>query len=132
MPYQTSFSQLPCGERYIRMEPIGRFSEEDAAALIRQINPGGRFHGIPALILTAKMESISAEARGLFARENVKDKGYPWVAAVVTNPVVRVALNFIMRIQGSYYGMMFANEAAAIEWLDAQVLRDRSGAAGKR
>lgn len=131
MPFQTTFSQLPCGVRYLRLETIGRFSREDADALIQLMNPGGELHGIPILLLTEKLESIASEARALFAGRGDTAKD-PWIAAVVANPVVRVTLNFLKRIQKQSKGTMFANEPAALQWLDTRVREDRGEGAGTR
>ena len=125
MPFTTSFAQLPCGERYLRLETSGRFSREDALALIERVNPGGDLHGVPALVLTEKMESLGSEARVLFAERGDAVEKDSWVAVVVASPVIRVALNFLKRVQGAKNGMLFSNEPAALQWLDAQV---RSGA----
>jgi len=131
MPFQTTFSQLPCGVRYVRLETSGRFSREDAEALIQMMNPGGELHGIPILLLTEKLESVGSEARALFAGRGDAAKD-PWIAAVVANPVVRVTLNFLKRVQKRNTGTMFANEPAAIQWLDARVREDRAEGAGTR
>lgn len=132
MPFQTAFSQLPCGERYLRLETSGRFSGEDAEALIKLVNPGGDLHGIPAIVFTQKLESLGSEARALFAgRGDVVQKD-PWIAIVVINPVIRVALNFLKRVQRSKNGMLFGNEPAALQWLDARVREDLAGRTGPR
>jgi len=132
MPFQTTFSQLPGGVRYLRLETSGRFSREDAEALIQQMNPGGELHGLPILLLTEKLESVGSEARALFAGRGDTAKD-PWIAAVVANPVVRVTLNFLKRVQKqNNKRMMFANEPAALQWLDARVREDRAEGAGTR
>ena len=130
MPFSTSFSQLPCGERYLRLETSGHFSREDAEALIRRVNPGGDLHRIPALILTEKLKSFGSEARALFAERGDTVEKDSWVAVVVANPVIRIGLNFLKRVQGATNGMLFSNEPAALQWLDAQVREDLAGRAG--
>lgn len=132
MPFRTAFSQLPCGERYLRLETSGRFSREDAEALVRLVNPGGELHGIPTLVLTEELESLGSEARAVFAGRGDAVEKDPWVAVVVANTMIRVALNFLQRVQRSRNGMMFANEPAALQWLDARVSEDRAGRAGPR
>ena len=74
------------------------------------------------------MTSITADARGLLGgRGNVSGKE-AWTAVVVTNPVIRVTVNFLMRINKNRKLRLFTREAEAIRWLDEQV---REGAAGK-
>jgi len=132
MPFRTTFSQLPCGERYLRLEPSGHFSREDAEALIQLVNPGGELHGFPTLILTEKVESFGSEARALFAGRGDAVEKDSWLAVVVTNPVIRVALNFLKRVQPPSKGVIFANEPEALQWLDARVREDRAGGVGAR
>lgn len=131
MPFQATFSQLPCGVRYVRLETSGRFSKEDAEPLIQLMSPGGELHGLPILLLTEKLESVGSEARALFAGRGDAAKD-PWIAAVVANPVVRVTLNFLKRVQKQNKGMMFANEPAALQWLDARAREDRGEGPGTR
>jgi hypothetical protein len=125
MPVEMTVFTLPGGARCLRMVTAGHFSKEDADVVVKETNPGGALHGLPRLVLTQKQESISSEARGIFA---TRDEGShsPWIAVVVTNPVVRVATNFMMRVNRSFSKVrLFTEEQAAIGWLDE---RTREGA----
>ncbi|HZN92486.1 MAG TPA: hypothetical protein VFB81_07260 [Myxococcales bacterium] len=130
MPYETTFFQLPCGARCFRLEAKGTLSGEDAAEMIRQVEPGGELYGLPCLILTRDMTSISPEARRRYAaRGDVGDRE-TFTAVVVTNPVIRVSARFIMRIQRSRRTDLFATEEKALEWLDARVREDMAARKG--
>jgi hypothetical protein len=75
------------------------------------------------------LKSISSEARAVFAgRSDVRDR-QTWTAVLLTNPVIRVTANFIMRIQGSTRTKLFSSEPDALEWLDARV-REQLAKAG--
>jgi hypothetical protein len=118
MPYEISFFQLPCGARGFRMEGSGTFSKEDALATLKLVDPGGELHGLPCVVLTRNVGSISPEARRVYSTRGELDT---WMAVVVTNPVIRVTARFLMRIQKARKTGLFATEEKAIQWLDARV-----------
>src|SRR3954469_15269177 len=97
MPMTSTIMQLPGGARCVRIECLGRVTGEDAEAILQQIRPGGSLHGLPLLGLTQKLESISSEARQAFGVRDLSASS-TWTAAVVTNPVIRVTANFLMRV----------------------------------
>jgi hypothetical protein len=51
---------------------------------------------------------------------------------VVTNPLIRVASNFIMRMNKNPQHRMFATEAEAVRWLDERSRAYAQGAAMRR
>lgn len=118
MPVQMRIFVLPGGARCLRMETSGHFSAEDADVVVRATNPGGEYHRLPQLVQTHKQLSISSEARKVFAARGELGEAEPWVAVVVTNPVVRVTTNFLARVGGSRKTRLFAAEAEALAWLD--------------
>jgi len=121
MPFETTFFQLPCGARGFRLETSGTFSGEDAVAMFKLIDSGGELHGLPCLILTRNVSSISSEARRLYvARGNQGDRE-PWMAVVVTNPIILVTARFLIRITRNDRIGLFSRELEAIEWLDERV-----------
>ncbi|HEY8207367.1 MAG TPA: hypothetical protein VIG99_07800 [Myxococcaceae bacterium] len=123
MPFEVTFFQLPCGARCARVRLRGIISEEDAVAHIeRSERPGGDVYGLPILNDTREMESITPGARRLFAARSQAD---PWVAIVITNPVLRVGLNFLLRVRGASKKMrLFTAEPEALKWLDDRVRED--------
>jgi len=125
MPYEMTFFQLPCGARAFRMEGRGTFSREDAVASLKLVDPGGELHGLPCVVLTRNLGSVSPEARRLYAERG--DLGV-WMAVVVTNPVIRVTARFLMRIQKARKTDLFATEEKAIAWLDARVREEAAKA----
>jgi hypothetical protein len=126
MPVHLSTFHLPSGARCLREDCIGDITLEDARSVLEQAGPGGPFYGLPVLGLTEQMTSVSAEARSLFGGS--ADVSAVWAAVVVTKPVIRVTINFLMRFNKSWKLRLFAREDEAVRWLDEQV---RGGAAGK-
>lgn len=121
MPYETTIFQLPCGARCVRMVSRGTLTAEDATTLIRQSEPGGELHGLPFLMLSHQLQSVSPEARSLFGKRGEVGDEEPLTAIVVTNPVVRVTSNFLMRVQRTKRSKLFSTEEEALRWLDARI-----------
>jgi len=129
VPYQISTLDLPCGERFVRAEGSGVIAREDADYLLSRVTPGGDLYGLPQLVLTQKVVSTTAEARKLFAGSSARSTLQTWCAVVVTNPVIRVTSNFLMRVIGTTRLKLFVSEPEAIAWLDE---RAREEAARKK
>jgi predicted DCC family thiol-disulfide oxidoreductase YuxK len=123
MPFELTTFTLPGGARCLRMVTAGHFSKEDADAFVRETDPGGPMHGLPRLVLTQKQESISSDARSVFAARTEAGQE-PWVAVVVTNPVIRVVTNFLMRVNRNLKVTLFTDEEPAIRWLDEQCRKE--------
>src|SRR5687767_15120732 len=97
--------------------------------LLDELKPGGPLHGLPLLILLQRLAPLSPEVRrtvGQIGLEEVET----WEALVVNNPVVRVTINFVMRIQGRKKTKLFSGEREAIQWLDARVREDLAAKPG--
>src|SRR5687767_12993002 len=94
-----TFFQLPCGVRVGRVEMTGSVSGEEARTLLDQLQPGGALHGLPLLIMLQRLDSFSSDARRAVGQVGLEEVE-TWEAVVVTNPVIRVTVNFVMRIQG--------------------------------
>jgi len=130
MPYEMTFFQLPCGARSARLDMRGIISREDTAALIKEVEPGGALHRQLCLVLTKDMDSFSSEARHAASGDGRKWEPEMWSAVVVTKPVIRVAINFILRITRSKRLKLFAREPEAIQWLDEQARENMSPRTG--
>jgi hypothetical protein len=117
MPYELSTFQLPCGKPCGRVVWTGVTTAEEAAAVVRSLEPGGQLAGLALLVMSHQMETMTPEARKLFS--STSDVG--WVAIVVTSALIRVATNFILRMSKSTSRKMFTSERDAIKWLDARV-----------
>jgi hypothetical protein len=126
MPVEMSTFSLPGGTRCAKLVSSGRFSKEDAEALLKEMNPGGSMVGMPRLVLTQQLTSVAPEARWLFAGRPEEGEREPWVAVVVSNPVVRVTTNFLVRINRNKRVRLFSSEPEATRWLDERI---REGAA---
>ncbi|HVE81605.1 MAG TPA: hypothetical protein VND93_02110 [Myxococcales bacterium] len=121
MPYQPSSFQLPGGARCARMELSGVITAEEAAGMLAHLDPGGRFHGLSLLVLAEKVERMTSEARSVFGgRRNPPEQ--EWMAIVLTNPIMRVTSNFILRMNGNVKRRLFPTEAEAVRWLDDKVM----------
>jgi hypothetical protein len=119
VPIALTTFQLPGGARCVRVSSSGHVSGEDAATYVRETSPGSPLAGLPHLVVTAKQESISPEARAVFAGNDTGGQE-PWVAVVAANPVIRVANNFLIRVQRRKRVRIFGTEPEAIQWLDEQ------------
>jgi len=128
MSYETSFFQLPCGARGFRLEASGTFSGEDAAAMYKLIDSGGELHGLPCLILTRNLSSITSEARRFYVARGYQGDREPWMAAVVTNPIILVTARFLIRITRNERIGLFSREPEAIQWLDERTREDAARA----
>jgi len=121
MPVEMSTFALPGGTRCVKIVSSGRFSREDAEAMLKEMSPGGSMAGMPRLVLTQKLTSVAPEARWLFAGRPDEGEQEPWVAVVVSNPVVRVTTNFLVRINRNKRVRLFSGEPEATRWLDERV-----------
>ncbi|HEY8207952.1 MAG TPA: hypothetical protein VIG99_10760 [Myxococcaceae bacterium] len=119
MPLEVTFFHLPCGARCARLNARGIISEEEAVAYLKRVDtPEGDIQGMPVLTCAHEVESVTPGARRLFATRNAED---PWGAMVITNPVLRVAFNFLLRVRGSAKLKLFTAEPEALKWLDDRV-----------
>ena len=121
MPYEVSTFTLPGGVQATRADGSGVITREDAELLMKRIIPGGASFGQPFLVLTQKITRLSAEARGIFANNDDPDAENAWCAVVVTNPVIRVTINFLVRVSRTKRLKLFSAEPDAIRWLDERV-----------
>jgi hypothetical protein len=124
MPYDVSVFELPGGSRAIKAIGIGVISKEDADLLMKRVEQGGDLHRLPMLVLAQRMEKMSPEARSLFSARTTGAVVRIWCAVVGSNPLIRVTVNFLLRISRSTTTKMFSGEAEAIAWLDARVRED--------
>jgi len=131
MPIQASAFRLPSGARGVRAVCIGTITREDADTYLQQIALGGSFHGLPILAVTLQIGSIGPGAGGAFVRRGSERKTESWIAVVVTNPVIRVTTNFVVRISGTKKLRLFATEEEAVLWLDERVREDAAGKAAR-
>ncbi|HVE82232.1 MAG TPA: hypothetical protein VND93_05270 [Myxococcales bacterium] len=108
----------------MRADCSGNVTKEDADAWLRQVDPGGPFHGLPILAVTLQLNRVASEARSVFAQRGDVAGFKAWMAVVVTNPVIRVTTNFVMRMARNTKQRIFATEQEAILWLDERLRED--------
>jgi hypothetical protein len=116
MPYELSTFELPDGKRCARLLWLETITGEDADAMLTQCEPGGSVHGLPVLSLAQQAASISPEARAIF--QSPRGGAFTVrLAIVISNPLLRVAANFVLRVRHHDLQRLFTNEAEAIAWL---------------
>lgn len=125
MPYTVTNFTLPCGGRCVRIVGSGHIMKEDADYLMTYIGRGGSVFGVPMLILTQEIKSISSEARSFFSA-GIDREYQAWCGLVVTSALIRVTTNFLSRITGYRKSKMFSTEEETIRWLDERVREDAS------
>lgn len=116
MPYQFTRQTTPRGVSILRNVSTGRVTADEAGALLKDLAPGGPYHGLPMLVLSDAIE-ITPEARRVFT-QTIGDKVGPPMAIVSTSTMLRVTINFISRVNGTANLRFFATEAEALRWLD--------------
>lgn len=125
MPVEFATFHLPGGAKCMRMEITGFLSKEDGDLMLRTFGPGGPLEGLPRLCISLKQTGVSSEVRKMFSTREAKE---PWAALVVTNPLVRVATNFVARVNKSLRLKMFSNEEDAVRWLDERTREESTHA----
>lgn len=124
MPYELSTFTLPGGARALRANAVGDLGKEDVTYFLENAGEGKPYFGLPILVTTHAMGSLSAEARNAMARDVTANAQLAWCAMVMINPVVRVMTNFLMRINRHPRLKVFGKEQDAIRWLDERALED--------
>jgi hypothetical protein len=125
MPYEVTTFTLPSGIKATRANGRGVITKEDADLLMQMINPGGSHYGQPLFVDSTRMERMTPEARSIFSVSPDPNAEQQWCAVVVTSALIRVTMNFLLRVSRSKTIKMFSSEAEAMTWLDA---RAREGA----
>ncbi|HEY8207237.1 MAG TPA: hypothetical protein VIG99_07140 [Myxococcaceae bacterium] len=128
MPYTITTIKLPSSASCVRMAGNGVISKEDAEHALTIVGRRGSMFGAPILLLTQQMKSLSKEARALYATNFDSGDDMPWCGVVVTNPLIRVAANFISRASGYNKLKMFSTEAETVRWLDERARADAAKA----
>jgi hypothetical protein len=121
MPYDVTTFTLPCGVTAARADGYGVITKEDAAILMQKIGRGGSHHGQPLFVSTARIEKINPEARSMFSVSPDPNEPQQWGAVVVSNPLMRVTINFLLRVSRARTLKMFSSEAEGLAWLDQRV-----------
>lgn len=117
MPLQFEEATTPGGLRYLQIDLAGRIDIADGRAIEAWVLPGQPHHRGYLLPRVAKGTEYSPEVRKFFATLNDKCTA---VAMVVTSPLVRAAVNLMLRYAGNQGDLlrMFTSEDQALAWLD--------------
>jgi hypothetical protein len=116
MPFRFDEAITPNGLRYLIIEASGSCDIEDGRALEARLQPGQPYHRGYLLSRVAKGTEYSPEVRRFFP---TLQGNYMALAAVVTSPIVRAAINLMVRFAGNDRDLkMFTNEAEALAWLE--------------
>lgn len=117
MPFHFEDMKTPAGKPCLLIRASGVVELADAQALEALMVPGARHHRGLVLAIVDKSTEYRPAARKHFA--TLQDK-YGATSVVVTSPIVRAAINLMMRLTGQARAFrMFSTEAEALAWLDA-------------
>jgi hypothetical protein len=116
MPIALKEGKTPKGERCLVAHVSGHVSLADAQGMGAQLEPGQPFHLALVINLVDKNTDYSPESRKYFV--TMKGK-YKRMATVVSSPVVRAGINFMVRLSGGAAEFrLFDDEPSAMAWLD--------------
>jgi hypothetical protein len=118
MPFQFEDLTSPTGMHYLRVDAWDRIDLADGHALeARLLQPNLR--GGKVLSVARKGTEYVPEVRKFFP--TLQDK-FSKLAAVVTSPIVRAAINMMIRLAQSPEGgtlRLFTSEHEAMAWLES-------------
>lgn len=117
MPFHFDEATTIKGLRYLIVDASGQVDIQDGRAMEARILPGQPHHGGYVLSRVAKGTVYSPEVRKFFP--TMKDK-HTAIAVLVTSPIVRAAINTMMRFSNDDGTVlrMFTDEAEAVAWLE--------------
>lgn len=117
MPIQIEESKTPKGQRVMLAHVSGTVTLQDAQGMGELLKPGRPYHRALVLSVVDGSTDYQPDARRHFPTFN---GNYRRIAAVVTSPVVRAVVNFMIRMSAKTMEVrLFADEASALAWLDA-------------
>lgn len=122
MSLQIEEATTPGGLRYLQIDLAGHVDIDDGRAIEAWVLPGQPHHLGYLLPRVAKGTEYSPEVRKFFGTLDDKCSA---VAMVVTSPLVRAAVNLMLRyasVQGELL-RMFTSEDEALAWLDSRAKR---------
>lgn len=116
MPFRYDDATTPKGNPYLRVTASGFVSLAHAEELGAMVEPGARYHQARIMTVVEEGTDYSPESRKVFPTMNGKYRG---LATVVRSPLVRAAINLMLRLVGDARDFqMFTSEAEALAWLD--------------
>jgi hypothetical protein len=122
MPFRYQESTTPRGSPLLEIHATGHISLADAEEMGAMIAPGGANHRWRLLTYAEKGVEYAPAARKYFPSMN---SNYFALATLVTSPIVRAAINIMMRLTGQVPDVkMFSDAAEALAWLDTYERKD--------
>lgn len=121
MPFEFSDHTSPSGMFYMRIDASGEVHLEDAEALTHRLTLP-KYHLGKILSVVESGTDYKPKARKHF--QHIRD--FSALAAVVTSPILRTAINLMLRLMHDGAGVvrLFTSEAEALAWLEDQALRE--------
>jgi hypothetical protein len=121
MPFEFSDHTSPSGMFYMRIDASGEVHFEDAKALTDRLELP-KYHLGKVLSVVESGTDYKPKARKHF--QHIQK--FSALAAVVTSPILRTAINLMLRLMhdGSGAVRLFTNEDEALAWLEEQPLRE--------
>lgn len=117
MPFRFVESTTPKGSPLLEIHASGHVPLADAEAFGARVAPGGPNHRWRVLLRTQKGLDYEPAARRFFP---TTQGNYRAIATLVTNPIVRAAINMMIRVSGGARDFrLFSAEAEALAWLDS-------------
>lgn len=117
MPFRYQENTTPRGLPLLTVHASGHISLADAEELGARIAPGGANHRWRVLTYAEKGLEYDPAARKYFP--SMKSHFFA-LATVVTSPIIRAAINMMMRLTGKSPDLrMFSDDAEALAWLDS-------------
>jgi hypothetical protein len=125
MPLTITEATTPGGLRYVLIDLWGQVGIDDGRAIEAWVLPGQPHHRGYMLPRVAKGTEYSPEVRKFFP--TLEDKCTA-VAMFVTSPLVRAAVNLMLRYAGPRVDLlrMFTSEDEALAWLDSRAVESRA------
>jgi hypothetical protein len=117
MPFQFQELDTSSGMHYLRVDASDQIQLVDGEALAAHLlRPSMR--DARALCIVAKGTEYAPDVRKYFPTLNDK---FVKMASVVTNPIVRAAINMMVRLKPAAGGTfrMFSSEEEALTWLES-------------
>ncbi len=117
MPIKIEEGKSPKGTRLMVARVQGNVTLAEAEAMGKLLQPGQAFEQATVLSIVASDTVYEPAARRHFQSFNGH---FRKMGTVVTNPLVRAAINFMLHVTGRRNAMkLFNTEAEALAWLDA-------------
>ena len=118
MPIEYSLAQTAKGRTVARSFSRGEITVEDAQNAVRDLLPGGRFHGLAVMRVIDDSAHYTPEGRRIFA--TVREAAGP-LAVVASSVATRAMLRFVLRATELRAFALGGPEATPVEFSRTEV-----------